>query len=53
MTVHVDNLNAKYGRMTMCHILVDSTDELLTMVDNIGASGSRYNIRERITGKTT
>ena len=36
MTVYVDNLNAKYGRMTMCHLLADSTDELLKMVDDIG-----------------
>jgi len=36
MAVYVDNFNAKYGRMTMCHLIADTTEELLDMVDKIG-----------------
>lgn len=34
--IYIDNMNAPYGRMKMCHMIADSTDELLTMVDKIG-----------------
>lgn len=36
MTVYVDDMRAKFGRMIMCHLIADSTDELLTMVGRIG-----------------
>jgi Protein of unknown function (DUF4031) len=36
MAVYVDDMNAKFGRMLMCHLIADSTDELLAMVDKIG-----------------
>lgn len=38
MAVYVDNFNAPYGRMTMCHMIADTTDELLEMVDSIGVN---------------
>jgi len=34
--VYIDNFNAPYGRMRMCHMIADSTAELLEMCDKIG-----------------
>lgn len=34
--VYVDNFNAPFGRMRMCHMIADTTQELLEMVDKIG-----------------
>lgn len=40
MPVYVDNYyvltGRNFGRMKMCHMIADTTDELLTMVDAIG-----------------
>lgn len=34
--VYVDNMNAPYRGMVMCHMIADTTKELLEMVDKIG-----------------
>lgn len=34
--VYIDNFNAPYGRMKMCHMIADSTEELLETADKIG-----------------
>lgn len=36
MTVYVDKEQIPYRGMLMCHMLADSTDELLRMADTIG-----------------
>ena len=55
MAVYVDDMQAPYGRMKMCHMLADTDEELHAMADTIGvarkwqqcppkASGSHYDI---------
>lgn len=34
--VYIDNFNAPYRGMKMCHMIADTTDELLAMADQIG-----------------
>lgn len=36
MTVYVDDMAVPFGRMRLCHMLADTSDELLAMADRIG-----------------
>ena len=36
MSVYVDDMRAPFRGMLMCHMIADTTDELLAMVDRIG-----------------
>lgn len=36
MAVYVDDMRAAYGRMKMCHMMADTHEELVQMVDSIG-----------------
>jgi hypothetical protein len=38
MSVYVDSMEAKFRGMVMCHMVADTTDELLAMADSIGVN---------------
>ncbi len=38
MACYVDDMSAPFGRMKMCHLVADTTAELLEMADLIGVN---------------
>jgi len=49
VSVYVDNMTARYGRMVMCHMLADTEAELHAMAGRIGVArrwhqGDHYDI---------
>jgi len=38
MTVYVDDMRAKFGRLIMCHMIADADEELRTMAQRIGVA---------------
>ena len=38
MTVYVDDMRAKFGRLILCHMIADTDDELHAMADRIGVA---------------
>jgi hypothetical protein len=44
MAVYVDNYQAKYRNMKMCHMLADTIEELHTMADKIGLKRKWFQI---------
>lgn len=36
--VYIDNMNARYGRLLLCHMIADTTEELLQMAGAIGVN---------------
>jgi len=38
MAIYVDDMNASYGRMKMCHLIADTDEELHAMAEKIGVA---------------
>jgi len=42
MTVYVDDMRARFGRLIMCHMIADTEAELHAMADRIGVARKWY-----------
>lgn len=42
MTVYVDDMQADFGRLKLCHMIADSEEELHAMADRIGVARKWY-----------
>ncbi len=38
MSVYVDNMAKPFGRMIMCHMIADCTEDLMAMADRVGVA---------------
>ena len=50
MTVYVDDMKAKYGRMVMCHMIADTDEELHSMAEKIGIARKWWQSPEKTSG---
>ena len=50
MAVYVDDMNAPYGRMKMCHMLADTDEELHAMAERIGVARKWWQSPEKTSG---
>ena len=50
MTVYVDDMKAKFGRLVMCHMLADTDEELHAMASRIGVARKWWQSPEKSSG---
>lgn len=50
MTVYVDDMRAKFGRLVMCHMIADTDDELHAMAARIGVARRWWQSPEKTSG---
>lgn len=50
MAVYVDDMQAAYGRMKMCHMLADTDEELHAMAARIGVARKWWQSPEKTSG---
>lgn len=47
MSVYIDDFNAPYGRMKMCHMIADTREELDSMASKIGVAHKWIQLKGR------